>query len=65
MPVSNIAVIGLGYVGLPLALALPEAYAITPVIVVTQTFVELVGMVIYVRLVPRMVSGQQAGAARS
>ena len=50
---------------LPLALALPEAYAITPVIVVTQTLVELVGMVIYVRLVPRMVSGQQAGAARS
>ncbi|MGU3500708.1 arsenic resistance protein [Mycobacterium sp. C31M] len=48
---------------LPLALELPEAYAITPVIVVTQTLVELVGMVIYVRLVPRLApdSGQQAG----
>lgn len=40
---------------LPLALALPEAYAITAVIVVTQTLVELVGMVIYVRAVPRLV----------
>jgi ACR3 family arsenite efflux pump ArsB len=40
---------------LPLALALPDAYAITAVIVVTQTLVELVGMVIYVRAVPRLV----------
>ena len=40
---------------LPLALALPEAYAITPVIVVTQTLVELVGMIVYVRLVPQLV----------
>jgi ACR3 family arsenite transporter len=40
---------------LPLALALPDAYAIAPVIVVTQTLVELVGMVIYVRAVPRLV----------
>lgn len=40
---------------LPLALALPAGYALTPVIVVTQTLVELVGMVLYVRLVPRMV----------
>ncbi|WP_034272504.1 arsenic resistance protein [Haloechinothrix halophila] len=41
---------------LPLALALPEAYAITPVIVVTQTLVELVGMVVYVHAIPRLVS---------
>lgn len=40
---------------LPLALALPEGYALTPVIVVTQTLVELVGMVVYVHLVPRLV----------
>lgn len=39
---------------LPLALALPEGYALTPVIVVTQTLVELVGMVIYVRGIPRL-----------
>lgn len=40
---------------LPLALALPDAYAITPVIVVTQTLVELVGMVIYIRALPRLI----------
>lgn len=40
---------------LPLALALPAAYAITPVIVVTQTLVELLGMVAYVHTIPRLV----------
>jgi ACR3 family arsenite efflux pump ArsB len=40
---------------LPLALALPEEYAITATIVVTQTFVELAGMLLYIRLVPRLV----------
>lgn len=39
---------------LPLALALPDALAIAAVVVVTQTLVELVGMVIYVRAVPRL-----------
>lgn len=39
---------------LPLALALPGQFAIAAVIVVTQTLVELVGMVIYVRAVPRL-----------
>lgn len=48
---------------LPLALALPDAYAITPVIVVTQTLVELVGMIIYVRLIPRLTAGPQPSAA--
>lgn len=38
---------------LPLALALPDAYAIAAVIV-TQTLVEVIGMVIYVRAVPRL-----------
>ena len=40
---------------LPLALALPAGYAITPAIVVTQTLVELVGMLVYIRLIPRLV----------
>jgi ACR3 family arsenite transporter len=39
---------------LPLALALPTALGIAPLAVVTQTLVELVGMVIFVRLVPRL-----------
>ncbi|CRZ18837.1 MULTISPECIES: arsenic resistance protein [Mycobacteriaceae] len=40
---------------LPLALALPAAYATTPAIVVTQTLVELLGMIIYVRVVPKLI----------
>jgi ACR3 family arsenite transporter len=39
---------------LPLALALHDAYAIAAVVIVTQTLVEVVGMVIYVRAVPRL-----------
>ncbi|MGW3661026.1 arsenic resistance protein [Streptomyces sp. NPDC005151] len=39
---------------LPLVLALPDPYAIAAVIVVTQTLVEVIGMVIYVRTVPRL-----------
>lgn len=40
---------------LPLALALPPALSLAAVVVVTQTLVELVGMVLYVRFVPRLV----------
>ena len=40
---------------LPLALALPASLSLAPVVVVTQTLVELIGMVIYVRLVPSLV----------
>lgn len=40
---------------LPLALALPDPYALAAVIVVSQTLVELVGMVLYVQLIPRLV----------
>ncbi|MFI7741755.1 bile acid:sodium symporter [Kocuria rhizosphaericola] len=43
---------------LPLALALPERLALTPFVVVTQTLVELVGMVLLVRLVPALVRGR-------
>lgn len=45
---------------LPLALALPAAYAITPAIVVAQTLVELLGMIIFVRIVPRLVPADTA-----
>lgn len=37
---------------LPLALALPSGYALTPAVVVTQTLVELTGMVVLTRVVP-------------
>ncbi|GAA1480158.1 arsenic resistance protein [Gordonia sinesedis] len=40
---------------LPLALALPSGSERAAAVVVTQTLVELLGMVIYVRLVPRFV----------
>ena len=39
----------------PLALAVPEAYAIAAVVVVSQTLVELVAEVVFVRVVPRLV----------
>jgi ACR3 family arsenite efflux pump ArsB len=39
---------------LPLALTLPDAYAIAAVVIVTQTLVEVIGMVIYVRAVPSL-----------
>lgn len=40
---------------LPLALALPEPLALTAVVVVTQTLIELLGMVAYVRIIPHFV----------
>jgi ACR3 family arsenite efflux pump ArsB len=45
---------------LPLALALSDAYALTAAVIVTQTLVEVLGMVVYVRWVPRLVPAQQA-----
>ncbi|KQR66006.1 arsenic resistance protein [Frigoribacterium sp. Leaf172] len=45
---------------LPLVLALPASLSLAPVVVVTQTLVELIGMVIFVRLVPRLVPNQRA-----
>lgn len=47
---------------LPLALALPPALALTPVVVVTQTLVELVGMVVFVRLIPKLVPSLRSAA---
>ncbi|MEW1628736.1 bile acid:sodium symporter [Streptomyces sp. NPDC089173] len=43
---------------LPLALSLPDPYAIAAVVVVTQTLVEVVGMVLYVRAAPRLLLAQ-------
>lgn len=40
---------------LPLVLALPPAFDLAPLVVVTQTLVELVVMVVFIRLVPRLV----------
>lgn len=39
---------------LPLALALPGSLSLVPLVVVTQTVVELVGMVVLIRLIPRL-----------
>lgn len=43
---------------LPLVLALPAAFDLAPLVVVTQTLVELVVMVVLVRLVPRLLPTQ-------
>ena len=40
---------------LPLALALPAPLELAAAVVVTQTLVELIGMVVFVRLIPRLV----------
>lgn len=40
---------------LPLVLALPEPLALVSLVVVTQTLVELTGMVAYVKIVPRII----------
>ena len=45
---------------LPLALALPSELAIAPLAVVTQTLIELVGMVVFVRLVPKLTPTAQS-----
>nr|WP_296781150.1 bile acid:sodium symporter [Rhodococcus sp. (in: high G+C Gram-positive bacteria)] len=51
---------------LPLALALPPALSLAAVVVVTQTLVELIGMVAYVRLVPHLApSSARYGNAHS
>jgi arsenite transporter len=59
-PASGRAIIFTGatrnsLVVLPLALALPDNLAIAAVVIVTQTLVEVIGMVVYVRAIPRLV----------
>ncbi|OHV57288.1 arsenic resistance protein [Pseudofrankia sp. BMG5.36] len=46
---------------LPLALALPDDLAVAAVAVVTQTLVEVVGMVVYVRAIPRLLPAGWSG----
>lgn len=50
---------------LPLALALPDNLAIVPVVVVAQTLVEVLGMVAYVRVIPRLIPDDEADRALS
>lgn len=45
---------------LPLALALPAELALVPAVVVAQTLVELVGMTIYVRVIPRLIPARRS-----
>lgn len=45
---------------LPLALALPAEFALVPAVVVAQTLVELIGMVVYVRGIPRLIPSRAA-----
>ncbi|TQM84483.1 ACR3 family arsenite efflux pump ArsB [Saccharothrix saharensis] len=39
---------------LPFALALPESFSVAVAVIVAQTLVEVIGMVIYIRAVPRL-----------
>lgn len=48
---------------LPLVLALPSAYSLAPLVVVTQTFVELIVLVVLVGLLPRMMRNDAQGSA--
>ncbi|MFW5911257.1 MAG: arsenic resistance protein [Halolamina sp.] len=50
---------------LPLALALPAGYRLVPAVVVTQTLVELVGMVTLTRVVPRWLVSADSGVGAS
>lgn len=43
-----------GLVLLPLALALPDTFAIAAVVMVFQTLIEIIGMVVYIHLFPRL-----------
>lgn len=45
---------------LPLAVALPDNLAVAAVVLVTQTLAEVLGMVTYVRFIPRLVPQRQA-----
>lgn len=43
---------------LPLVLALPAAYDLASLVVVTQTLIELLAMVVFVRIIPRLLPGR-------
>jgi ACR3 family arsenite efflux pump ArsB len=44
---------------LPLALALPEPFALVALVVVSQTLVELAGMIGYVKVIPHIIRHQR------
>lgn len=44
---------------MPLALALPDGYSLSAAVIATQTLVELLGMAVYVRVVPRLTLSHQ------
>lgn len=48
-------------------LALPAAFDLAPLVVVTQTLVELVAMVVFVRVIPRVIpaDARASGTAAS
>lgn len=48
---------------LPLALALPEPLALVALVVVTQTLIELIGMVIYVKALPTLIPSPMINVA--
>jgi ACR3 family arsenite efflux pump ArsB len=48
---------------LPLAFAVPGAVPLLPTVIVTQTLVELVSELLYVRLVPRLGTPADVAAA--
>lgn len=50
---------------LPLVLALPAAFDLAPLVVVTQTLVELIVMVVFVRLIPRMIPNRAGETANA
>jgi hypothetical protein len=41
---------------LPLTLTLPGALSAVPAIIVTQTLVELIGELVYLRVIPRLIA---------
>ena len=45
---------------LPLVLALPGALDFAPLVVVTQTLVELIVMIVFIRLIPRLVRSRSS-----
>lgn len=45
---------------LPLVLALPDALDLAPLVVVTQTLVELIVMIVFIRLIPRLVRSRSS-----
>ncbi|MFN3337163.1 MAG: arsenic resistance protein, partial [Thermomicrobium sp.] len=50
---------------LPLALALPREHSLVALVIVTQTLVELTGLLLAVRIVPRLLPARLSSAPQS